>query len=149
MVNHIPKFLKLQQLKKSFSHEVNFFHMNTVSSLRQSIPKDNSSKIKCFKIIFQKLESWRSLFVCAYASKRVISWFQFCQLGLFCCSQECLQYFKTVDYRNTRQSKKINFIFWYRNNIHSRNKLIYSFQQSVLRHTQSSLSCNLIIFKFI
>ena len=48
--------------------------------------------------------------ICIHRSNRLI---QFYHVGVFYCSQACLKYCKIMYYRNTRQSKNINFIWWY------------------------------------
>ena len=97
--------------------------------------------------MLERLEVWRCFFAYGYGyrSDRLI---QLYQVVLFYCSQTCLKYFKIMHYiksRHTRQIKKMNFILLYPDKHSQQQKLIQYFQQDVIRHTQSSLSCKFSI----
>ena len=78
-----------------------YFVISFRSALIFRVPSDNISKTLVMKMLF-----W--IWVCIHRSSvhRVI---QFHQVGVFYCSQLCLKYFKIMDYKNTRQSKKISY----------------------------------------
>ena len=52
--------------------------------------KVNVLMLKCFKMIFQRLEVWKCFF---HRSNKLI---QFHEMGGFYCSKACLQYFKII-----------------------------------------------------
>ena len=119
----------LDNISKTWGMEILFSHgcasiraINSVLSngyflLLQDIPtviEDNISQRFNISTVLRYFKDLRYgdlyMGICIHRSNRLI---QFYQVGVFYCSQPCLKYCKIMDYENTRQSKKINFISWY------------------------------------
>ena len=132
-------------------HQVGIFKCSKACLQYCRIIFQSALIFKVLQDIFERLEVWRCFFAYeyGYGSNRLI---QLYQVDVLYCSQACLKYFNIMDYintRHTRQSKKINFILLYPDKHSQQQQIDTVFSIGCVRHTQSSLSCNILFLKVI